>query len=105
MTGIALGRWEIEPPSDGGRGREWRFTRWTLLRWFGWDCGWASYRSKRRFFMVRWTVLWREAWFGLWMGPDDDGDIEVVAGIYPLRFEFNTGPWGRPMDSAAEVRP
>ena len=71
-------------PSDGARGREYRWRSW-FLRIFGWDCGYfltpAVLGHK---VYLRWAFKPHDATLGFMLGRDEDGEWGLDIGFGPL---------------------
>ena len=87
-------RWTT-PPRDGGRGVEWR-TRWLTVRLFSWRHGFLSYRSPQRGWFARWGAALDRGMLGVEFGRNEDDDLEISAGLWPLWLNAWMSPWPRP---------
>jgi hypothetical protein len=75
---------ESRTPTDGARGREYRWRSW-FLRIFGWDCGYvltAPMLSHKVY--VRWVFNPGAAAFGFLLGRDEDGEWGLDIAVGPL---------------------
>lgn len=94
-TPYSMGVGQIIPPSDGGRGAEWR-SRWTMLRLFSWRHGYITHRGPQRAWFARWGTAFGHGRIGVEFGRDDDGEFEVSLGLWPLWLDLSTSAWLRP---------
>ena len=71
-------------PSDGGRGREYRWRSW-FLRIYGWNCGFfftPAVRSHKVY--VRWVVRPHDPSLGFLLGRNEDGEWGLDIAFGPL---------------------